>query len=93
MTLEELENLLTLTYISKTNGTVYNIVFVLNHKTFAIHGPLPVPFGETAWIHLHNYLKYVRTQVEPKSSHQHLVFLNACGKIITQPGKADTKTT
>ena len=91
MALEELEN--PLTYISTTDGTVYNIVFVLNHKTFATHGPLPVPFGEITWIHLYNYLKYVRPQVEPKAPDQHLVFLNASGKMISQPSKAVTKVT
>lgn len=91
MTLQELEN--PLTYISTTDGTVYNIIFVLNHKTFSTHGPLAVPFAETVWIPLHNYLKYVRPQVEPKSPHQHLVFLNASGKMMRQPGKAITKAT
>ena len=62
-------------------------------QTFATHGPLPVPFGEITWIHLYNYLKYVRPQVEPKAPDQHLVFLNASGKMISQPSKAVTKVT
>ena len=58
MTLTELNN--PVIYISPTDGTIYNIVFVLNHKTFQ----------------LHNYLKYVRPQVKPQLPHQELVFLN-----------------
>ena len=90
MALEELDS--PVTYIS-TDGTVYNIVFVLNHKTFATHGPIPVPFPESAWVQLHNYLKFVRPQVKPKPPHQKFVFLNASGKMITQPGKAVSKVT
>lgn len=91
MTLEELDN--PVTYISSSDGTVYNIVFVLNHKTFASHGPLAVPFPESAWVQLHNYLKFVRPQVKPKAPYKQLVFLNASGKMINQPGKAVTKVT
>ena len=36
MTLEELNN--PITFISN-DGTVYNIVLLINHKTFATHGP------------------------------------------------------
>ena len=91
MTLQELAN--PLTYISPTDDTVYNIVFVINHKTFASHGPIAVPFSETVWIQLHNYLKYVRPQVRPKAPHKQLVFLNAVGNMIKQPGKAVSKIT
>ena len=91
MTLQEIDN--PVTYISPTDGTVYNIVFVMNHKTFATHGPLPVPFPETVWIQLHNYLKYVRPQVKPKSPYKQNVFLNASGRMLTKPGKAITKVT
>jgi len=90
MTMEELNH--PTTYIS-TDGTIYNIVFVLNHKTFGTHGPPPVPFQDSTWVQLHNYLKFVRPQVKPKSPHKHLVFLNASGKMISQPGKAVTKVT
>ena len=90
MTLEELGN--PVTYIS-SDGTIYNIVFVLNHKTFASHGPSAVPFQDTTWVQLHNYLKFVRPQVKPKAPHKHLVFLNANGKMISQPGKAVIKVT
>ena len=69
MTLDELEN--PLTYISTTDGTVYNIVFVLNHKTFATHGPLPVPFGEIAWIHLHNYFNLSSAEASFNSDKAH----------------------
>ena len=91
MTLQELDN--PITYISPTDGTVHNIVFVINHKTVGTHGPLAVPFPETVWIQLHNYVKYVRQQVKPKIPFQHLVFLNANGKMICQPGKAVSKVT
>lgn len=91
MTLEEFSK--PLTYISPTDGTIYNIVFVLNHKTFATHGAIAVPFPEEVWVSLHNYLKYVRPQVNPKAPFQHLVFLNANGKMINQPGKSVTKIT
>jgi hypothetical protein len=91
MTLTELNN--PVIYISPTDGTIYNIVFVLNHKTFATHGPLAIPFAETSWVQLHNYLKYVRPQVKPQLLHQELVFLNASGTMITKPGKAVTKVT
>lgn len=91
MTLRELDS--PVTFVSPTDGTIYNIVFVLNHKTFATHGPLAVPFPESAWVQLHNYLKYVRPQTNPKAPHQQLVFLNASGKMISQPGKAVTKVT
>ena len=91
MTLTELNN--PLIYISPTDGTIYNIVFVLNHKTFATHGPLAIPFAETVWVQLHNYLKYVRPQMKPQLPHQELVFLNASGTMITKPGKAVTKVT
>ena len=91
MTLTELNN--PVIYISPTDGTIYNIVFVLNHKTFATHGPLAIPFAETVWVQLHNHLKYVRPQVKPQLPHQELVFLNASGTMITKPGKAVTKVT
>ena len=78
MTMEEWSK--PVTYISDTDGTIYNIVFVLNHKTFATHGPAAVPFQDTTWVQLHNYLKFVRPQVELKSPYKHLVFLNANGK-------------
>jgi hypothetical protein len=74
ITLTELKN--PVIYISPTDGTIYNIVFVLNHKTFATHGPLAIPFAETVWVQLHNYLKYVRPQVKQQLPHQELVFLN-----------------
>ena len=90
MTIEEMSN--PVMYISDTVGTIYNIVFVLNHKTFATHGPAAVPFQDTTWVQLHNYLKFVRPQVESKSPYKHLVFLNANG-MIKQPGKAVTKVT
>ena len=77
MTMEELSN--PVMYISDTVGTIYNIVFVLNHKTFATHGPAALPFQDTTWVQLHNYLKFVRPQVESKSPYKHLVFLNANG--------------
>jgi hypothetical protein len=74
ITLTELKN--PVIYISPTDGTIYNIAFVLNHKTFATHGPLAIPFAETVWVQLHNYLKYVRPQVKQQLPHQELVFLN-----------------
>lgn len=91
MTLDELDR--PVTHISPSDGTVYNIVFVLNHKTFATHGPIAVPFAESVWVQLHNYLKFVRPQARPKPPFQKLVFLNANGKMITQPGKAVSKVT
>ena len=91
MTLTELNN--PVIYISPTDGTIYNIVFVLNHKTFATHGPLAISFSETVWVQLHNYFKYVRPQVKPQLPHQELVFLNASGTMLTKPGKAVTKVT
>ena len=33
-------------YIS-TDGTIYNIVFVLNHKTFGTRGPSAMPFQDS----------------------------------------------
>jgi site-specific recombinase XerD len=90
MTVEELNN--PVTHIS-SDGTIYNIVFVLNHKTFASHGPCAVPFGENTWIQLHNYLKFVRPQSKPKAPHKHLVSLNANGKMISKPGQAVMKIT
>ena len=79
-------------FSSDTDGTIYNTVFVLNDKTFATHGPVAVPFQDTAWVQLHNYLKFVRLQVEPKTPYKHLVFLNANG-MINQPGRAVRKAT
>ena len=63
----------------------------INHKTFATHSPLAMPFTESSWIQLHNYLKFVRPQVKPKATYKHLVFLNAIGKMIDKPDKAVTK--
>ena len=91
ITIEEVNN--PVTYVSETDGTIYNIVFVMGHKTFGTHGPIAVPFPEKAWIQLHNYLKYVRPQSHPKPPNQHLVFLNAKGNMISQPGKAVSKVT
>ena len=65
----------------------------MNHKTFATNGLLPVPFPETMWIQLHNYLKYVRPQVKPKSPYKQNVFLNASGRVLAKPGKVITKVT
>ena len=66
MTMEELNH--PTTYIS-TDGTIYNIVFVLNHKTFGTHGPSAVPFQDSTWMQLHNYSKFVRPQVKAKCPH------------------------
>ena len=91
MTLEELNN--PITYISNSDGSIYNIVCVLNYNTFATHGPSAVPFQDTTWIQLHNYLKFVRPQVKPKAPYKHLVFLNANGEMVNQLGKAVMKVT
>lgn len=91
MKVEEVNN--PVTHVSPTDGIIHNIVFVMDHKTFGSHGPIAVPFPENTWVQLHNYLKYVRPQTDPKPPHKQLVFLNANGKMIKQPGKAVSKVT
>ena len=58
MTLLELGN--SMQYIIlPSDGSIYNFVFVVNHKTFAMHGPIAILFEESLLLHIHYYIKYV----------------------------------
>ena len=80
-------------FMSRSLKTEVLRMYSLRFVTFATHGPSAVPFQDTTWIQLHNYLKFVRPQVKPKAPYKHLVFLNANGEMVNQLGKAVMKVT